>query len=189
MFHKESMEMPLTIKNLVSVTSARVPHERPHSGTSVLLSYPSILVYLVAIRHHHLELGYHNPLVDKPLLTYLCRGIPHHQGKHMRVRLPLTSAMLTSLHPALSHSNTIRDRDKAWAALTLGFHTSSGGTSAWPNHYTITQTDPYTYRSSCTLPGSHKHHHMPGQSHATLSQQIQVHDKGGAIPYMSKAIA
>ena len=96
--------------NLVHVTSTRVPRERPHSGTSVYMPTglcPTLGSWStwLAIRHHHLELGYHDPLVDKPL-SYLCRGSPHHQGNHMRVRLPLTSAMFTSSHPALSHSNS-----------------------------------------------------------------------------------
>ena len=122
---------------------------KEHSTSIIGLFYPSILVYLVAIRHHHLELGYHDPLVDKPLLTYLCKGIPGSQRNHMRVRLPPTAAMLTSSHPALSHStpalshSNIRDKPAMGGSSHLGIPclptlaprapptTSSGGTSAW----------------------------------------------------------
>ena len=88
------------------------------------LSHDSILLYLAAIRHHHLEQGYPDPLVDNPLLSYLCKGIKRHQGTHNRQRLPLTSDMLCKLATALRHSGSWShyDRLAIWAGLTLGFH-------------------------------------------------------------------
>ena len=82
------------------------------------------MVYLAAILHHHVELGYSDLLVDRPLLAYLCKGIKRHHGTHTRVRLPLTSALLASLRPQVlrNQSHHTLDRLATWAALTLGFH-------------------------------------------------------------------
>ena len=88
------------------------------------IRHPSIMVYLAAIRHSHLERGYQDPLIDKPLLDYLCKGIRRHQGYQTRARLPLTSSLLTDLRTTLNHSSAINSYDKQamWAAITLGFY-------------------------------------------------------------------
>ena len=86
------------------------------------LSHGSILLYLAAIRHHHLEQGYPYPLADNPLLSYLCKGIKHHQGANNRQRSPLTSDMLCKLGTALRHCGSWSHQLAIWAALTLGFH-------------------------------------------------------------------
>lgn len=88
------------------------------------LSHASILVYLAAVRHGHLERGYCDPLVDRPLLTYLCKGIRRHQGSHTTVRQPLTLVLLRGVKSALTHSHSFLPQDKPllWAAITMGFY-------------------------------------------------------------------
>lgn len=67
------------------------------------LSHATILVYLAAFRHQHLLLGYRDPLVGKPLLMYLCKGIKRRQGTKGRVKLPLTAAQLAIIQQSLRH--------------------------------------------------------------------------------------
>ena len=88
------------------------------------ISHATILVYLAAIRHYHLEHGYCDPLLDSHLLAYLCKGIRRHQGDQRRVRLPLTPALLADIRQALNQSGSVHTRDKPalWAAITLGFY-------------------------------------------------------------------
>ena len=93
-------------------------HLRPPSGTIVCMpaapyaTLPSWCIYLAAIRHSHLERGYQDPLIDKPLLDYLCKCIRRHQGYQTRASLPLTSSLLTDLRTTLNHSSTINSYDK-----------------------------------------------------------------------------
>jgi hypothetical protein len=137
------------------------------------------LVYLAAIRHHHLQLGFSDPLVGKPRLAYLCKGIKRYQGAKGRARLPLTAALLGKLQRQLEYSSSITAADKSalWAALTLGFHAflrASEFTSPTTTHYNTTRhllgrdlqmrkdkliltikaskTDPF--RTTCTIPVS-----------------------------------
>ncbi|CAI8007565.1 hypothetical protein GBAR_LOCUS31769, partial [Geodia barretti] len=85
------------------------------------LSHATILVYLAAIRHHHLQLGHTDPLVQRPLLAYLCKGIKRHQGTKGRVRLPLSAAKLAELQQHLGHLHLPSvDKIAVWAALSLG---------------------------------------------------------------------
>ena len=141
------------------------------------ISHASILVYLAAIRYQHLQLGYRDPLVDKPLLSYLCKGIRRHQGNQGRERLPLTSALLSTLQHLLRQSDSIATHDKrvVWAAVTLGFHaflrggefTTTTSHRYNPNRHLLrrdltlqsdkiiltvkaSKTDPYS--TTCTLP-------------------------------------
>jgi hypothetical protein len=141
------------------------------------LSHATILVYLAAIRHHHLQLGHRDPLAKRPLLAYLCRGIKRHQGIRGRVRLPLSAAQLAKLQKPLRRSSDLSPTDKMaiWAALSLGFHALlrvSEFTTPTTTHYSPTRhllredvrtrkgsmtitikaakNDPY--RATCTLP-------------------------------------
>ena len=134
------------------------------------LSHATILVYLAAVRHGHLEQGFSDPLVDRPLLTYLCKGIKRHQGSCTAARLPLTSDLLVAVRTALTESHSLFPRDKQllWAAITMGFYgflrggeftTQSSHTyqpalhllrqdlTLSPGHYSIlikgSKTDPY----------------------------------------------
>ena len=93
-----------------------------HAGHSV--SHSTIPVYLAAIWHHHLQLGYTDALVHCPLLQYLCKGIKRHQGIRVRTRLPLPATLLTQLqNPPTQTSDFPRlDKMAIWAALCLGFH-------------------------------------------------------------------
>ena len=146
------------------------------------LSHPSILLYLAAVRYHHLEQGYADPLTDSPLLSYLCKGIKRHQGITGRQRLPLTAELLSKLQPVLRLSDSITTHDKpaVWAALTLGFHaflraaefTAPTTHRYSPSHHLLrrdvavrsnyltikikgSKTDPY--RASCTMPVAATH--------------------------------
>ena len=145
--------------------------------TSRSLSHATILVYLAAIRHHHLQLGLGDPLTRQPLLAYLCKGIKRYQGTQGRVRLPLTGALLKEIKSHLWQATDLRELDKLalWAALTLAFHaflrasefTSPTTTAYSPNQHLLkrdihlthnclvitvkaSKSDPF--RASCTLP-------------------------------------
>ena len=93
-----------------------------HLSRSV--SHGTLLVYLAAIRYHHLQQGLGDPLSQQPLLAYLCKGIKRHQGTRGRVRLPLSASLLSALQPHLQQSPYLGRLNQlaVWAALTLVFH-------------------------------------------------------------------
>ena len=76
------------------------------------------------MRHQHFRLGLADPLAQRPLLSYLCKGIKRHQGMGGRVCLPLTGPLLKKLHSALWQAPALSSHDKRAlrAALTLAFH-------------------------------------------------------------------
>ena len=87
------------------------------------------MVYLAAICHCHIELGYPNPLVDKLLLAYLCKRMKCHQGTQRRVRLapdchppgrPQAPPQMY-VHVRNSQFHTC-DEPALWAAISLGFY-------------------------------------------------------------------
>ena len=89
------------------------------------LSHATILVYLAGFRHQHLQLGHSNPLTNRPLLAYLCKGIKCHLGTAGRVRLPLSATQLADLNKAIQQATDHLSQDKMaiCAALSLAFHT------------------------------------------------------------------
>ena len=113
----------------------------------------SIMVYLAAIRHGHLERGYQDPLIDKPLLDYLCKGIRRHQGCQTRARLPLTPSLLTDLRTVLNHSRAINSYDKLamWAAITQDFYGFLSAGEFTTNHTHQYQTSRHLLLKDITL--------------------------------------
>ena len=64
------------------------------------IRFSSIRVYLHGIATSHVELGHANPIIDKPVIWRLLKGIKRTQGAGVTAqRLPMTTALLTKLEP------------------------------------------------------------------------------------------
>ena len=84
----------------------------------------SIRMYLLGIRHYHIEDSYGDLLVDSHLLNYLCKGLRRHQGDNPQQRQPVTFSILETLRHQIGGNPSIREPDKQMylAAMTLAFY-------------------------------------------------------------------
>ena len=83
------------------------------------VSHQSIRVYLAAICCYHIANGFSDPLMDKPLMQYLCQGIKRHQGSKTHKRAPITLQILQTLKHELRQFMSISPVDKRmfWSAF------------------------------------------------------------------------
>lgn len=83
------------------------------------LRYPSIKVYMSAIRSLHIEQGYQDPTANCLQLQRLVRGIKRTQGHSARLRLPITAPLLQTILSSLNL--TTYDDTMLWAACTMAY--------------------------------------------------------------------
>ena len=103
------------------------------------LSYPTVQVYLSAVRHNLIIAGKSLPIAT-PRLSYVLKGIRRSSSitNHTRERLPITFPIMARLHAIFSrHPGNYRDI-MIWAACCLayfGLLRVSEFTSSSPNHF------------------------------------------------------
>jgi hypothetical protein len=98
-----------------------------HCAQQLKLGYSTIKLYLCAVKHAYVMLGYGDIIKDKPRLNLTLRGIKKVHSHPQRPRLPITSDILFSLHRVLSQGvhGTYTDI-MLWAVLCLVFSLPSG---------------------------------------------------------------
>ena len=86
------------------------------------IKYPSIKIYLAAVRHLHIRYGFQLNLHKMLRLQLVLRGIKRCHGDQTRVRLPITIHHLKLFSMLLAIPTTPNfDSLLIWAAMTLGF--------------------------------------------------------------------
>lgn len=88
---------------------------------SVEVQYPTIKLYLAAIRFFQLQQGMHDPLKDTPRLSLLLRGAQKQARR--RTRLPISPALLQNIVRTILRSSHlhIQDRYLYVSAITMVF--------------------------------------------------------------------
>jgi hypothetical protein len=86
------------------------------------IKYPSIKIYLAAVRHFHIRRGFQLNLNKMLRLQLVLRGVKRSHGQKVRVRLPITIHHLKifKMLLALPYSQNF-DSQMIWAAMTLAF--------------------------------------------------------------------
>ena len=89
---------------------------------SQTVTYPTIRVYLSAIRLMHIENQLSDPLSDTPLLHYLCQAVRRSQPLGHPSSLPILPRHLKAIKSQLSKSSLLsHDKLAYWAAFTYAF--------------------------------------------------------------------
>ena len=83
--------------------------------------HSTIKLYLAAVRNLHIRSGFSDPVVNRPLLKKVVRGILRYQGSPRTLRQPVTPRVLLSIRPVLESQLSPRDFSMVWAAFTLAF--------------------------------------------------------------------
>ena len=83
--------------------------------------HSTIKLYLAAVRNLHIRSGFSDPVVNRPLLKKVLRGILRYQGSPRTLRQPVTPRVLLSIRPVLESQLSPRDFSMVWAAFTLAF--------------------------------------------------------------------
>ncbi|XP_031572598.1 uncharacterized protein LOC116306659 [Actinia tenebrosa] len=89
------------------------------SFLSQSLNHASIKAYLSAVRALHVEQGFPDPLLDRPRLQRVIRGIKRVHGTKATDRLPITDDIMWLIHGHLDMSQV--DHLMFWAACCLAY--------------------------------------------------------------------
>ncbi|XP_078344470.1 uncharacterized protein LOC144630064 [Oculina patagonica] len=83
--------------------------------------HSTVKLYLAAVRNLHIRSGFSDPVLERPLLKKVLRGILRYQGSPRTLRQPVTPRVLLSIRPVLQSRLSLRDFSMVWAAFTLAF--------------------------------------------------------------------
>jgi integrase len=91
-----------------------------YCASHLKLGYSTIKLYLAAVKHHYVLMGYQDITASMPRLRVTLRGIQRSQPHSTRRRIPLSAAHMHRLAATLAASRA-RDDRLLWAAVCLGY--------------------------------------------------------------------